>query len=129
MSPFLRHCTTLDALRCHAHKADTGEPCKAFAITGGKVCVYHGGAVPSVRAAALARLEAVVLGTVTRLVQLRDQSADLSVSMRASADLLDRAGYSAQRQLKLSGDSDAPLEIIISRGNVDPPKPDPALES
>ncbi len=92
------------------------------------MCPAHGGRAPQVRAAALARLEATVLTNIQRLEQLRDQDEDLSVSMRASADLLDRAGYSAQRQLKLSGDSDAPLEIIISRGAVDPPKPDLALE-
>ena len=36
------------ARRCRARRTD-GEPCKAYAITGGFVCRAHGGAAPQVR--------------------------------------------------------------------------------
>jgi hypothetical protein len=43
------------ARKCHAHRKN-GEPCKAYAIIGGRVCRAHGGAAPQVRAAARERL-------------------------------------------------------------------------
>lgn len=104
-----------DAPICHAHKADTGEPCKAFAIRGGTVCVYHGGSVPSVRQKALERMQALVDPAITRIHELIMQDEDRSVSMRASADLLDRVGFNRTDKIKLSGDADEPLEIVISR--------------
>jgi hypothetical protein len=36
------------ARRCHAHRSD-GKPCRAWAITGGYVCMAHGGAAPQAR--------------------------------------------------------------------------------
>lgn len=115
MSPFLESRRLSDAPICTAHKADTGQPCKAFAIRGGTVCVYHGGASGVVRAKALERLAALVDPAITKLQKLIDQSDDPAVAMRAVADLLDRAGFRPADQLKLSGDAEAPLEIIISR--------------
>jgi hypothetical protein len=44
------------AVPCTAHRKN-GRPCSAFAITGGYVCVTHGGAAPQVRAAAARRWE------------------------------------------------------------------------
>jgi hypothetical protein len=79
------------------------------------VCVYHGGASPQVRAKALARLEAAVPSALDRLIQLSEQDEDRAVALRASDSLMDRAGYRPADQLKLSGDAEAPLEIIISR--------------
>ena len=42
------------ARRCSARRTD-GQPCWAYAITGGEVCSAHGGSAPAVRAAALLR--------------------------------------------------------------------------
>jgi hypothetical protein len=44
------------AQRCTAHRSN-GQPCSAFAVTGGLVCVAHGGRAPQVRAAAARRWE------------------------------------------------------------------------
>ena len=41
--------------KCTARRTD-GEPCKAWAIDGGTVCVAHGGAAPQVKARAAARV-------------------------------------------------------------------------
>ena len=39
------------ALKCAGHRTN-GDPCKAYAINGGKVCAAHGGRAPQVKAAA-----------------------------------------------------------------------------
>src|SRR3712207_320594 len=39
---------------CSAHRKN-GEPCRNFAIVGGRVCPAHGGRAPQVRAAAAER--------------------------------------------------------------------------
>jgi hypothetical protein len=44
------------AVRCTARRRD-GQPCRAFAITGGYVCRVHGGHARQVRAAAARRWE------------------------------------------------------------------------
>ncbi len=36
------------ARKCHAHRKD-GQPCRNYAIVGGRVCRSHGGAAPQVR--------------------------------------------------------------------------------
>ena len=46
-------------LVCKA-KTSSGEPCKAPAIRGGRVCFRHGGATGHVREAARMRLEQLV---------------------------------------------------------------------
>ncbi len=104
-----------DAPLCHAHKADTGQPCKAFAIRGGKVCVYHGGMAPNVRQRAQERLEAMIDPALDRLRQLIDTADSDSVRLRALELAMDRALGKVTDKLKLSGDQDDPLEIIISR--------------
>jgi hypothetical protein len=45
------------ARRCRARSKRTGQPCRAFAITGGDVCRAHGGATSRVRVAAAQRRE------------------------------------------------------------------------
>jgi hypothetical protein len=45
------------AVRCSAASKRTGLPCSAFAMTGGYVCMRHGGRAPQVRAAAARRWE------------------------------------------------------------------------
>ena|ERR1700677_455346 len=41
---------------CTAHHASDGQPCRAWSVRGGYVCVSHGGAAPQVRAQAEFRL-------------------------------------------------------------------------
>jgi hypothetical protein len=48
------------ARRCRANRTN-GEPCKAYAIVGGTVCMAHGGSAPQVRSAAyVAQVEAAI---------------------------------------------------------------------
>ena len=59
------------AVRCRAHRTD-GNPCRAYAIHGGRVCWTHGGASPNAREEARHRLalaadlEPVVRGAALR---------------------------------------------------------------
>ena len=43
--------------KCHAQSKRTGKQCGQWAIPGGRVCKWHGGAAPQVIAKAEARLE------------------------------------------------------------------------
>jgi hypothetical protein len=53
---------------CSAHRTN-GEPCRAWAIHGGRVCRTHGGAAPQVKAAAARRLaQAAILSRLYRMV-------------------------------------------------------------
>lgn len=98
--------------RCTARKGDTGEPCKAWAISGGSVCVYHGGRAKQVRDAAKKRLEALVplaLDTLADLMQgiAHDPGSDApmavppSVRSRSATEVLSRAGYPAASAVEL----------------------------
>jgi hypothetical protein len=44
------------AIRCTAKSSRTGEPCRAWAVRGARVCSAHGGRAPQVAAAAKRRL-------------------------------------------------------------------------
>lgn len=108
------------AQRCTARRSD-GEPCKAWAITGGSVCVYHGGKAPQVREAARKRLEGLVpeaLEVLADLAQGRAQDPGSgeavlvppAVRARAAADILSRAGVAAVNE----------HEIMVTDGPVRP---------
>lgn len=77
--------------QCTAH-ARSGSQCKRSPILGGTVCRMHGGAVPQVRAAAAARIAALVDPALARLARLIDLAETDSVKLAAVKDVLDRAG-------------------------------------
>ncbi len=104
---------------CTAHSSTTGNPCKNPSILGGSVCRYHGGGAPQVRAKAMERLQHAIDPAITRLLALMETADQDSVSLRAALDILDRTGFKPTDKIKLSGDGDEPLSIVISR----PPLP------
>jgi hypothetical protein len=44
--------------RCSAHSSRTGAPCHAWSVTGGSVCVAHGGRAPQIKRKAADRYQA-----------------------------------------------------------------------
>lgn len=85
---------------CTAHKT-TGEPCRAPAMRGSRVCQAHGGMAGHVREAAKARIERLVepaIGTL-REVMLRGDSH--SVRLKAAESILDRAGIVAEQHVEV----------------------------
>ena len=78
--------------RCSAVSSRTGRPCNRYAIAGGTVCIMHGGAALQVKAAAAARLRAMVdpaLGVLEYAMKRKDK--DLRGALAAAKEVLDRA--------------------------------------
>lgn len=68
-------------LKCSGHRTD-GQPCGAWAITGGTVCVAHGGGAPQVKAKAAAnvaeRKAQALLEGITDFEPITDPTAELA---------------------------------------------------
>jgi len=115
------------AQKCTAHRSD-GEPCRAYAIAGGRVCVYHGGKAKQVREAARRRLEGLVPEALDVLADLaHGKAADPStgapvavpaaVRARAAADILSRAGVAPLEEHEITvtdGTSRPDLDLRIA---------------
>lgn len=81
-----------NAARCSAKSKQSGVQCKNYAIAGGTVCRFHGGAIPSVRRRARLRLAELVdpaIATLGREMVKAEKSAD---RQRAANSILDRGG-------------------------------------
>jgi len=82
--------------QCIAKAKATGRRFRRAAVAGAVVCRVHGGAAPQVRAAAGERIRALVhpaLDAMARAIA----SNDLTVALRAAAQLLDRAATARGR--------------------------------
>ena len=100
---------------CQAHRTD-GQPCKAQAMRGQKVCVTHGGAAPQARAAAKRRLaELEVRAELERLgipVEVDPVDALLSQLAEAAGNVAYLRGELQRRQqlaVEVGEPSSAPL--------------------
>lgn len=78
------------SVKCSAHSKRTGKQCGQWAIPGGAVCKWHGGAAPQVQAKALERLMALQDRAIDRITKLIAQDAFPTVAYAASKDVLDR---------------------------------------
>lgn len=98
--------------RCSA-KRSNGEPCARYAISGGTVCPTHGGSAPQVKAAARARLEALVPAAIETLGDLaqgiaKDPTTGAPVDVpprdraRAADSILNRVGITSAQQLEVA---------------------------
>lgn len=69
-----------------------GEPCKNFAIKGATVCRKHGGSLPSVKAAALRRIEATSLKAADTMIEIAmNKKVHPMHRITAAKDILDRS--------------------------------------
>jgi hypothetical protein len=109
---------------CSAHRS-TGEPCRAFAVRGARVCIAHGGGAPQVKIAAEERLRSLVHPAISGLEELIRTADSDSVRLSAIRDLLDRTGYRPTE--KVQSDIDTVIKIVYEdrpqqlKGMVAPP--------
>lgn len=101
---------------CTAKRRD-GQPCRAPAINGHRICRKHGGQLPSVKAAAQRRLLEAVDPLLSELLRLAlDPGADTRVRLAAIRDALDRAGLGAVRKAEITvEEATAVIDAEIAR--------------
>lgn len=88
--------------RCVAKNNKTGERCQNYAIRGGTVCRFHGGATKRVRERAKLRIMEAADPAAAKLVSLmRDRKVPPQVQLAAARDLLDRAGLNSIEQVQV----------------------------
>lgn len=87
---------------CTAKKRNGGK-CLNYAIRGAKVCRYHGGSAPQVRAAAQVRILMASDLAAKKLVDLmQSEKVDDRVKLAAAKDLLDRANLAGKQALEVT---------------------------
>jgi hypothetical protein len=75
---------------CTAHSQRTGLPCEQKRMRGQMVCNRHGGTAPAAVAAAKRRYLEQMDPTISRIIQLRDQSEHLPTALKAAEHLIER---------------------------------------
>ncbi|WP_431236716.1 hypothetical protein ACQ86B_17445 [Mycolicibacterium aichiense] len=79
-----------------------GEPCRNFAIKGGRVCKFHGGATRHVKEKARIRVEMAADRLMGKLIEIAyDDTRPASVQLDAIKDSLNRAGLSKPAQVEV----------------------------
>jgi hypothetical protein len=101
--------------KCTATSA-AGTPCGAWAIVGGTVCHYHGGATPGARQAAQNRMLALLSPALERLARILQTSPPCETCGRSDTDLdpsvvkaiqivLDRTGFAPHIKVDFTQDT------------------------
>ena len=81
-------------MQCKAKSKQSKKRCRRKAITGGRVCVMHGGKAPQVKKAARERFNDLVDPAINRLEKvINDDDVPTASAVTAAKDILDRAGY------------------------------------
>ena len=93
-----------EALRCTAKSKTTGAQCKNLPITGGTVCVSHGGSIPAVKAAAQRKMIALIDPALAVLYRAMVECDEWPSRIRAALGILDRAGMGPGSTLTLDTD-------------------------
>jgi hypothetical protein len=96
---------------CAAHRSN-GEPCRAHAIHGGRVCNVHGGRAPQVKLAAELRIRALVDPSLDRIQRAIADDANPQLALAAARDILDRAGYKATEKVTTDGHQVIEVEYV-----------------
>lgn len=101
---------------CHAH-TKSGKPCRARPVPGAKVCRYHGGGAPQVRAAGLRRLAAAKIAADAEaavaqqgILTVEDPLLELSKLAAGSRAMLESLGarVNALDDIETFDDKNAP---------------------
>jgi hypothetical protein len=96
---------------CTAHRTN-GEPCRAWAIHGGRVCVVHGGKAPQVRLSAEQRIRDLVDPSLNRIQKAIADDDNPQLALAAARDILDRAGYKATEKVQQDGRVTLEIELV-----------------
>jgi hypothetical protein len=105
---------TIGWMVCTAHRQD-GQPCRAAAIRGARVCKVHGGMAGHVREAARLRLERLVEPSIGTLREIMLRGESHTVRLKAAESILDRAGIVAEQKIEL----DNQVTITVSYEDVE----------
>lgn len=97
-------------LLCHANTS-AGNPCKAPAMRGQKVCHKHGGAAPQNKRKAKLRLDALAYPAIATLAKEMTNAEASRDRQSAANSILDRAGYSRTHNVT----TDDAREILLER--------------
>lgn len=89
------------SVKCSAHSKRTSKQCGQWAIPGGTVCKWHGGAAPQVIAAAEKRLLDLRPSAITYLDYLLTQRDFPSAGLGAAKDVLDRTDGKATERVEM----------------------------
>ena len=103
-----------DALRCTAKSKTTGKQCKNLPITGGTVCVSHGGSIPAVKAAAQRKMIALIDPALATLYRALYECDEWPSKIRAALGILDRAGMGPGSTLTLDTDKTDLSQLSIA---------------
>lgn len=101
--------------RCKAVSSRTGEPCRRWAILGGRVCPTHGGSIKRVKQSAQQRLAEMVDPALTSLAELVESADSDGIKLAAIKDVLDRAGFKPKERIEQSGK----LVVEVVYGDID----------
>lgn len=106
---------------CHAH-TKAGKPCRGRPVPGAKVCRYHGGGAPQVRAAGLRRLAAEKIKADSEaavaqmgLLTVEDPLGELSKLAAGSRAMLESLGarVNALDEIEVFDDKQAPHARVV----------------
>ena len=92
---------------CTARSSRTGQPCRQYAIRGGRVCVAHGGLAPQVIAKAEDRMKSLVHPAITALKDMVDERDFAAVRY-----VLDYAGFKATEKVQSEGRQVIEIEYV-----------------
>jgi len=92
-------------LQCTAKSKTTGKQCRNIPITGGTVCVSHGGSIPAVKAAAQRKMIALLDPALAVLYRSLYECEEWPSRIRAALGILDRAGLGPGSTLTLDTDT------------------------
>jgi len=91
-------------LQCTAKSKTTGKQCRNIPITGGTVCVSHGGSIPAVKAAAQRKMIALLDPALAVLYRSLYECEEWPSRIAAALGILDRAGLGPGSTLTLDTD-------------------------
>jgi len=90
-------------LKCKATSKRSGKRCERWAINGGVVCPFHGGAAPQVRRKAEEQLRLARDELMELLLGIaRDASLSAGERLKAITWALERAGFKASSDVNVS---------------------------